>query len=149
MLKRIALSLIGLLILGFVVIQLVPYGRDHTNPAVTAEPNWDSPETRALFMTACGDCHSHETVWPWYSNVAPISWLVQHDVEEGRAEFNVSRWGQGENEAHEAAETIQEGEMPPPIFLVTHPEARLSDADEQTLIRGLIATFGGEHEEDD
>lgn len=148
MLKRIALALIGLLAVGFILIQLVPYGRDHENPPVVAEPDWDSPQTRDLFMTACGDCHSHETVWPWYSNIAPVSWLVQHDVEEGRGELNVSRWGQGENEAHEAAETVQEGEMPPPIFLVTHPEARLSDADKQALIQGLVATFGGEHGDD-
>jgi hypothetical protein len=94
-------------------------------------------------MTACGDCHSYETEWPWYSNVAPISWLVQHDVEEGRAEFNVSRWGRGENEADEAAETVQEGEMPLPVYLITHPEARLAAADEQALIQGLVATFGG------
>ncbi|MBP7998853.1 MAG: heme-binding domain-containing protein [Chloroflexi bacterium] len=147
--KRIITALIGLPILLFVALQLVPYGRDHTNPAVVAEPDWDTPQTRELFMTACGDCHSNETVWPWYSNIAPVSWLVQHDVEEGRAELNISRWGQGENEAHEAAETVQEGEMPPPVFLVTHPEASLSDADKQILIRGLIATFGGEREHED
>lgn len=144
MLKRLLFGFTGLAILAFIVIQLVPYGRDHDNPPIAAEPTWDSPQTRELFMTACGDCHSHETVWPWYSNIAPVSWLVQHDVEEGRAEFNISRWGQGENEAGEAAETVREGEMPPPIFLVTHPEARLSSADEQTLIRGLVATFGEE-----
>ena len=90
MIKRIALSLIGLLLLAFVAIQLVPYGRDHDNPAVIAEPNWDSPQTRDLFMTACGDCHSYETEWPWYSNIAPVSWLVQHDVEEGREKLNFS-----------------------------------------------------------
>lgn len=142
MLKRFTLASLGLIILTFVVIQLVPYGRDHDNPAIIAEPNWDSPQTRDLFMTACGDCHSYETEWPWYSHVAPVSWLVQHDVEEGRAEFNVSRWGRGENEADEAAEVIQEGEMPLPVYLITHPEARLAAADEQALIQGLVATFG-------
>lgn len=142
MLKRLALTSLGLIILTLVVIQLVPYGRDHDNPAIIAEPNWDSPQTRDLFMTACGDCHSYETEWPWYSHVAPVSWLVQHDVEEGRAEFNVSRWGRGENEADEAAEVIQEGEMPLPVYLITHPEARLAAADEQALIQGLVATFG-------
>lgn len=142
MLKRFTLASLGLIILTFVVIQLVPYGRDHDNPAVIAEPNWDSSQTRDLFMTACGDCHSYETEWPWYSHVAPVSWLVQHDVEEGRAEFNVSRWGRGENEADEAAEVIQEGEMPLPVYLITHPEARLAAADEQALIQGLVATFG-------
>ncbi|MBK9050100.1 MAG: heme-binding domain-containing protein [Chloroflexi bacterium] len=146
MLKRLLLPFLGLVLLAFIVIQLVPYGRDHENPPIAAEPTWDSPQTRQLFMTACGDCHSYETVWPWYSNIAPVSWLVQRDVEEGRAEFNISRWGQGENEAGEAAETVREGEMPPPIFLVTHPEARLSSADEQTLIRGLVATFGDEED---
>lgn len=142
MLKRLALTSLGLIILTLVVIQLVPYGRDHDNPAIIAEPNWDSSQTRDLFMTACGDCHSYETEWPWYSHVAPVSWLVQHDVEEGRAEFNVSRWGRGENEADEAAEVIQEGEMPLPVYLITHPEARLAAADEQALIQGLVATFG-------
>ena len=62
--KRIITALIGLPILLFVALQLVPYGRDHTNPAVVAEPDWDTPQTRELFMTACGDCHSNETVWP-------------------------------------------------------------------------------------
>lgn len=142
MLKRLTLASLGLIILTLVVIQLVPYGRNHDNPTIIAEPNWDSPQTRDLFMTACGDCHSYETEWPWYSNIAPVSWLVQHDVEEGRAEFNVSRWGRGENEADEAAETVQEGEMPLPAYLITHPEARLAAADEQALIQGLIATFG-------
>lgn len=142
MLKRFTLASLGLIILILVMIQLVPYGRDHDNPAVIAEPNWDSSQTRDLFMTACGDCHSYETEWPWYSHVAPVSWLVQHDVEEGRAEFNVSRWGRGENEADEAAEVIQEGEMPLPVYLITHPEARLAAADEQALIQGLVATFG-------
>jgi hypothetical protein len=65
-----------LLIVGvvvFVAIQLVPYGRDHTNPPVTAEPRWDSPQTRTLAVSACFDCHSNETAWPWYTNVAPFS----------------------------------------------------------------------------
>ena len=76
----------------FLLIQLIPYGRDHTNPAVVAEPAWDLPETRALAVRACFDCHSNETIWPWYSNVAPISWLVQRDVDEGREKLNFSEW---------------------------------------------------------
>ena len=67
----------GLLAIGglFVLIQLVRFGRNHTNPPVAQEPSWDSTETRALAERACFDCHSNETVWPWYSNIAPVSWL--------------------------------------------------------------------------
>ena len=138
------MALIKKLIIGafalFVLIQLVPYGRDHTNPPVQKEPAWDSPETRALVKRTCFDCHSHETVWPWYSHVAPVSWLVQHDVEDGRHELNFSTWGVKQKHAKDAAEEVEEGEMPIPIYLPTHPEARLSDAEKAALIRGLRAT---------
>lgn len=72
---------------GMLVIasQLVPYGRDHANPSVRDEPSWNSPETRTLAERACFDCHRNETDWPWYSHVAPVSWLVQRDVVQGRA----------------------------------------------------------------
>lgn len=133
-------------IVMFALIQLVPYGRDHENPAVAAEPAWDSPKTRELFFRACKDCHSHETVWPWYGSIAPASWLLQRDVEEGRSHFNVSRWGQGEQEADEAASMVRKGEMPPWFYLPAHPEARLTDPEKQELIRGLVATFGDEQD---
>ena len=75
--KRTILITVGVIILGVLclglVIQLLPYGRDHTNPPVVAEPLWDSPQTRALAKRACFDCHSNETIWPWYTNVAPVS----------------------------------------------------------------------------
>jgi hypothetical protein len=61
---------------AFLVIQLIPYGHDHTNPPVVKEAPWDSPRTRELAVGACFDCHSNETVWPWYSNIAPGSWLL-------------------------------------------------------------------------
>ncbi len=128
---------------GFVLIQLVPYGRNHSNPPVTGEPNWDSPQTRELAQRACFDCHSNETVWPWYSNVAPISWLVQHDTEEGREHLNFSTWntgGQG-REPEEAIEVIAEGEMPMPVYLIAHAEARLTPAEKQALMEGLRATI--------
>ena len=69
---------------AFILIQFVPFGRDHTNPPTSKEPAWDSPETKALIRRACFDCHSNETTWPWYSNVAPVSWLTQRDVNGGR-----------------------------------------------------------------
>ena len=75
-------------IAAFLAVQLVPYGRAHDNPPVNSEPAWDSPATRALAKQACYDCHSNETEWPAYANIAPISWFVQHDVNEGRAVLN-------------------------------------------------------------
>ncbi|MCC6607463.1 MAG: heme-binding domain-containing protein [Anaerolineae bacterium] len=147
LLKKIILGAAGVLVVGLIAIQLVPYGRNHTNPPGQSEPNWDSPETRALAERACFDCHSNETEWPWYSNIAPVSWLVQHDVDEGREKLNFSEWNSGGEEGEEMAETIWEGEMPPAVFLITHPEARLTDAELDQLAQGLMATGGGEGSE--
>ncbi len=142
--KKIALILMILL----VAIQLIPYGKDHTNPKVVAEPQWDSPRTREIFMRACGDCHSNETKWPWYSNIAPLSWSIYHHVMEGREHFNVSMWGvQKENEGEDAAEEVEEGEMPLKSYLIAHPEARLSDSEKSELIEGLKRTFGEDDHE--
>ncbi len=86
-------SRIGLGVLGtLLAIQLVPYGRDHGNPPVTGEPTWDAPETRTLAKQACFDCHSNETEWPAYASIAPAPWLVQRDVNQGRAVLNFSEW---------------------------------------------------------
>ncbi len=142
--KKILLILLIVLITGFLLIQLVPYGRNHTNPPVVAEPAWDSPQTRVYFMQVCGDCHSNETVWPWYSNIAPVSWLVQRDVDEGRSYLNISEWGTREFEAEDSAELYKEGEMPPAQYLPTHPKARLSDNDRGAFLQGLVTTFGSE-----
>ncbi len=132
-----------------VLIQFLPYGRDHTNPKVVSEPRWDSSRTKELFMRACADCHSNETKWPWYSSIAPISWLITYDVKEGREHFNVSMWGiQEKNDGEEAAKSVKEGEMPPFAYLLTHPEARLSESEKRDLIEGLKRTFGEESDED-
>lgn len=134
------LGLIGLVVVvgiaGFLLIQLIPYGHTHTNPPVVKEPTWDSPQTRALAKRACFDCHSNETVWPWYSNVAPISWLVVHDTEEGRSKLNFSNWGTGRNQ-RDMVESVQRGKMPDPKYLITHPEAKLTPDEKQQLIAGL------------
>ena len=133
------LFLVG--VVGLLVIQLVPYGRDHTNPAVVAEPPWDSDATRATAVIACFDCHSNQTVWPWYSNIAPMSWLVQRDVDEGRKHMNWSEWTAGQGVA--APAMVESDKMPPFQYMLAHPEARLSDADKAAFIDGLTATFSG------
>lgn len=119
----------------FLLIQAVPYGRQHVNPPVVQEPKWASPEMRAMTQRACFDCHSNETVWPWYSNVAPVSWLVQHDVEEGRSKVNFSEWD-ASVEVDEIIEVLQDGEMPPLQYFPMHPEAKLSDAERTQLVDG-------------
>lgn len=140
-------KVIGFIVLGgivlFGVIQFIPYGRDHTNPPVVKEPNWDSGQTRALAVRACFDCHSNETVWPWYSNIAPISWLTQNDVDEGRQRLNFSDITTLRERESRMGDIVLEGEMPPLQYFPTHPNARLTASERQALADGLNATFGG------
>ena len=135
---------IGAFVLGgaFVVAQLVPYGRHHTNPAITAEPSWDSAQTRRLAERACFDCHSNETRWPWYAQLAPTSWLLQSHVDEGRRVLNFSEFHKTFEEAHEAGETVRDRSMPPRSYLLFHPAARLSVAEREQLARGLDLSIG-------
>lgn len=137
-------KLLGGLVGIFVVMQLVPYGRDHTNPPVKAEPQWTSPEVRALAVRACFDCHSNETKWPGYSNVAPVSWLVQHHVDEGRHELNFSEFDRPQKHAKDAEEELREGEMPMGGYVAMHAEAKLTDAEKKQLGDAFIAMFGSE-----
>ena len=143
--KRHVLRTVLIVLAGIVVVmQLIPYGRDHTNPPVTAEPAWDSPATRELAVTACFDCHSNETEWPWYTNVAPMSWLVQRDVDEGRETLNFSEWDRPmSDEIDEIGEIVLEGEMPPTQYTLIHRDAALSDDEARALADGLEATIQG------
>jgi cytochrome c551/c552 len=128
--------------IAFAGIQFVPYGHNHVNPPVTQGPKWDSSQTKTLMRGACMDCHSNETVWPWYSNIAPVSWLIQKDVDEGRAFLNISELDQGTVEVSDVVRQIQSGRMPPAQYLPIHPEANLTDAQKQQLISGIQKTFG-------
>jgi len=138
LLKRLVLASLAI----FVVIQAVPYGRSHTNPSGGVEPAWPSPRVRELAVRACFDCHSNESRWPWYSHVAPMSWLVQRDVDQGRRHLNFSAWDRPQKNAKEAAEELQSGEMPPWFFLPLHAEARLDAAEKDELGAGLKAVAG-------
>jgi mono/diheme cytochrome c family protein len=143
--------LVGLVFIGaivFVAIQFIPYGRAHDNPPVTQAVEWDSNRTEKLFDDACADCHSNETEWPWYSNVAPQSWLVQRDVDAGRQELNLSELDREQDEIKDLIEVVADDEMPPRRYTFLHPEARLSEAEKQRLIDGLASTFGGEIDRD-
>ena len=130
------------LVLVFVAIQFVPYGRDHVNPPIGTEPTWDAPDTRALAKQACFDCHSNETEWPAYARVAPVSWLIHQDVAEGRAALNFSEWQRPQEEATEAADELRNGEMPLRSYRLMHAHARLSPAEQTRLAGGLERTLG-------
>jgi mono/diheme cytochrome c family protein len=136
--------LVASLAVLFLVVQLLPLGSPRSNPSETGAPAWDSPRTAELFDRTCADCHSNRTRWPWYSRVAPVSWLVTSDVAGGREHLNVSEWDRPQRHADEAAGELRERKMPLRSYLLTHPEARLTDAERQELIAGLVATFGEE-----
>lgn len=144
--NRKLLILVGALAVIFIAIQLVPVER--TNPAVVAD--FDGPTAvKAVLETSCYDCHSHETSWPWYSRVAPMSWLVAHDVEEARDHLNFSQWGtldakRREKLTEEIWEEVEEGEMPLKVYLLAHPDARLSEADKATLRDWSLAAHGSD-----
>jgi hypothetical protein len=128
---------------GFALIQLVPYRV--TNHPVTAEPKWDSPQTRALVVAACYDCHSNETKTPWYGKIAPVSWWLTNHVNDGRASVNYSEWDKPQGEgARNSAETVREGSMPPSYYtwFGLHSKAKLTSAQRAALEAGLIKTFG-------
>jgi hypothetical protein len=132
-------------LLGFFgILQLIPYGRAHSNPPVVAEPAWDKPRTRELAKRACFDCHSNETKWPWYANVAPLSWVMQRDVEAGRSVINFSEWTRPYDLASAAGPEVLRREMPPRSYRLLHGHAQLSDEEKLELARGLHETFGGQ-----
>ena len=129
---------LGLLAVA-VVVQLVPYGRDHTNPPVTQDAPWPDGPARELATAACYDCHSNQTRWPPQSYVAPFSWLLTRDVEQGRAKLNFSTWDEDDGEADDGAEAVADGSMPPRRYVLVHPDAALSDAERQVLTDALEA----------
>ena len=138
--KWIIIGGLAALVLGFGLLQLVPRNQD--NPPRVREPEWDGARTRQLAHRACFDCHSNETEWPVYASIAPASWLVQRDVDEGRAVLNFSEWSRPQEEAEEAAEKVREGQMPPAAYAMIHAHARLNAADRERLAQGLARTLG-------
>jgi len=140
LLKRVALGAIVLLAL----IQLVPYGRAHTDPTPTREARFQDASAQKLFDGACADCHSDHTSWPVYSNVAPISWLVQNDVDGGRRKLNLSEWDKRQADLAEIQRVIIGGGMPPLQYKVLHGGGRLSSGERQQLAAGFRALFASQ-----
>ncbi len=120
-----------------VAIQFVPV--DRTNPPVEGAV-FAPAEVESVLRRACYDCHSNETNWPWYSHVAPISWLTAHDVHEGRDALNFSTWSALDRKAQLDAigkswEEVQDHDMPPWYYLPLHWNAHLSSED-RAVMRG-------------
>lgn len=139
MMKKILIALAVI----FVVIQFIRI--DKTNPEVVlandfieiAKPN---AEIAAMIKTSCYDCHSSQSKYPWYSNVAPVSWLVKNHINEGREHFNFSEWNDYPAEdqkhiLHECAEEVEEGEMPMKPYLLMHSEAKLTAEQQENLVK--------------
>ena len=140
-----------MLILAIVVVlQFIPVKR--TNPAVIADKdliNVTHPdkEVADLIKAACYDCHSHETVWPWYSYVAPVSWVVSNHVVDARDELNFSEWTDYDAEKmdhklEECEEALTEGWMPDESYLRMHEEAKLTDEQRKLLIKFFVELRG-------
>jgi len=135
--KRIGIAIVVLL----VVIQAIRPAR--TNPPVdearTIQTNSTiTPEISAIFERSCKDCHSSKTIWPWYSEVAPVSWLLVSDVTDGRKQWSLSEWGAYDakkkaRKLQDMCEQVEKGDMPLSIYVALHPAAKLSDADRQAL----------------
>lgn len=126
-------SIVGL----FLVMQVIPYGRTHSNPPTVVEPEWPSPRIRELTVRACFNCHSNQTEWPWYANVAPFSWVVEFDVDVARRIVNFSEWNRKYDLALYSGQSVRLGNMPPVKYRMAHPEADLSEAELRELATGL------------
>ena len=135
---------LALLFLGSQLVRPVK-----TNPAVDQSRTLQShmqvsSEVASVLKRGCGDCHSNETVWPWYSDVAPVSWFVIDHVNHGRRHLNFSDWTRYDHrEADELlgdiAKTVRAGAMPLSSYTLLHPEARLSNADRNMIIDWALA----------
>jgi hypothetical protein len=120
-----------------VAMQLVPYGWHHSNPPVVQDAPWPDAASEAIARESCYACHSNETDWPFYSYVAPMSWLVRHDVDRGRDELNFSRWDRDADEADDAIEMVRKGAMPPSQYTLIHRGAKLTDDEAAVLVAAL------------
>ncbi len=139
-----ASALLG--VVALVAAQLVPVAR--TNPPVKTAIAWDSAQTRDLAFRACMDCHSNETIYPWYASVAPGSWLLASHVTTARGDFNLSELDalpafRRNNLGQDMGQRIRLGTMPPADYVLLHPSAKLSDVEKQQLIAGLRLSLGG------
>jgi len=135
--KNMGRNLVVLLAAILILIQFIPVQK--TNPPLLREPNWDSQKTRNYAVRVCFDCHSNQTVWPFYSKVAPISWFVAGHVNDGRENLTFSEWKA--KFGKDIIEELEEKEMPLKSYLLLHPSAKLNDTELTEFIEGLKKTI--------
>lgn len=145
LLKRSAMVVAGL----FVAIQFVPYGWKHSNPPVVQDAPWPDAESESIARQSCYSCHSNETDWPFYSYVAPMSWLVRGHVDDGREELNFSDWDRDADQMDDAIEVVQDGEMPPTQYTLVHRGASLTEDEAAKLIAAMQTMDDSQGESDD
>lgn len=141
MLKRIAKWLFIILVVSFLAIQFVRPAR--TNPAVDESQTifaraQMTPPAAAIFNRSCADCHSNKTVWPWYTNVAPVSWFIVNHVNEGRQHLNLSEWGKLDRDRQskklqQICDEVSDGGMPLSTYTPLHPGSKPTAADVKAL----------------
>lgn len=139
--KRVLKATAILLIVLVVGIQFVRPAR--TNPPVdesqTIKSNTQiSPEVASIFERACRDCHTNKTVWPWYTNVAPLSWWLSNHVNDGRSSLNMSEWAKlppdrQERKLRQICDEVSDGVMPLSSYMPMHPQAKLSEQDKKAI----------------
>jgi hypothetical protein len=138
---RVLKWIVIVLIVVFLGIQFVRPAR--TNPAVDESQTifartQITPQVSAILERSCRDCHSNKTVWPWYTNVAPISWWLSSHVNEGRQNLNLSEWGKIDNDhqdrkLRQICDQVSDGVMPLSSYVPMHPQSKLSAEDKKTL----------------
>jgi len=125
----------------FILIQLKRPAR--TNPPVDESQTIEAhtqmpPQVKDILDRSCRDCHTNKTEWPWYTNVAPLSWWITDHVDEGRKNLNLSEWGKldkdrQDKKLRQICDEVEDGAMPLSVYLPMHPKAKLSEQDKKTL----------------
>jgi len=135
--KKVLKVVLIVLVVAFLAAQFVRI--DRTNPPVDPAHTIKAPaDVQAILDRSCADCHSNNTRWPWYTNVAPVSWWIADHIKEGRRELNLSEFAtyspkKAKHKLEEICEQVEKGEMPLTGYVPLHPEAKLSDADKSRL----------------
>lgn len=129
-----------LAVLAAAALSLIhPWGNLHTEGSPVMANTNAPDEIRTVLAQKCGDCHSNNTRWPLYSKIAPTSWLVEHDVHEGREHLNLSSWQQYAIDSRidllgKMSTQLRQGKMPLKQYLLLHPEARLSESERKLIV---------------
>jgi len=134
--------------IAFVVIVVIFVGMQAIRPTLSNPPVDESqtinsrtqmtPQVASILDRSCRDCHSNKTVWPWYTQISPVSWWMSNHVNEGRRDLNLSEWGKlapdrQDRKLRQMCDEVQDGVMPLSSYLPMHPTARLSDQDKKTI----------------